>query len=261
MPQYKVSRSQLLQGRVVDEKLAAKYDALALRSGVAALGWRDKNPTGLPTAYGMLEVTHRNGGWIVRRDDDPLVQAGSVHPVLFPNQRVARAAGLIHLQDNFGDAPPWKDGLRWDRQPAPDLHGTPVNSGNTSLPDDHEWGRQELRQLLLDKVGANTSVADGHLVSKLERIAQAWELAPPVWNRRGEGHFELKTPYGRLTVSRLVGWKVERNGTPLVHVYPNELVIFDKLEHAKTCALRHVRGRYVGDGTQWGFDEPVLRSA
>jgi len=76
MPQYKVSHSQLLQGRVVDEKLAAKYDALALRSGITELGWRDKNPTWLPTAYGMLKVTHIYGGFIVRRDDDPLIQAG-----------------------------------------------------------------------------------------------------------------------------------------------------------------------------------------
>jgi len=255
MSQFNIRHAQIVQGRLADEKLVARYEAVAARPDLAALRLRGTNPVGLYTAYGTLEVTHTYGGYIVRLDDDPLVQAGSPKPVLFPKQRIAKVAGLIHLQDNFGDALPCRDGLTWDRRPVPDLHWTPVSSGPySSLSDDHEWDRQELQQQL-DQVGANAIVADKHLVLKLERIAQAWELAPPVWNRRGEGYFELKTPYGRLAVSRLVGWKVERNNTPLVHGYPGELVIFEKLEHAKTCALRHARGNpNLSDCVQWDFD-------
>jgi hypothetical protein len=44
------------------------------------------------------------------------------------------------------------------------------------------------------KSGENITVS----LPRLELIAQGWELPPPARNRRGDGYFELKTPYGQL---------------------------------------------------------------
>jgi hypothetical protein len=81
---------------------------------------------------------------------------------------------------------------------------------------------------------------------------------------RSESNYELSTPYGTLVVSRMVGWKVERNGVPLVtSFHPRQIIIFDKLEDAQICGLRAVRGgaRCRADETSWGVDDQPERSA
>ena len=101
---------------------------------------------------------------------------------------------------------------------------------------------------------AGASAPDKNLLLALDALARSWQLPPPTWTKRAEGHFELNTPYGVLTVRRLVGWTVERNAVPLCWFHPEERLIFDKLEHAKISALAHARDfgdERFGDGTRW----------
>ena len=262
MAQRKLSRvtMQFVKDQLVDERLNYKFDAVAQRQEIAAIRWQHKNYAGkytrLHTPYGKLEVCHDWGGWMVRRDGAPLVHTRSPRPVNFASQRVAKAGGLVHLMDGFGDAPPYKDGLWWDIKRPTAEHSVQIPDDfavDPSLSDDHECGRQRLDQLLKESA-ATASAADENLVLDLEAVARSWQLPPPTWTKRAHGCFELNTPYGILVVRRLVGWTVELNGRPLVWAVGSEKVIFDKLEHAKTSGLAHAPDygdiRFV-DGTWW----------
>jgi hypothetical protein len=133
MAQRKLTRfaMQFVKDQLVDERLDHKFDAFAQHPEIAAIRWQHKNYAGmymrLHTAYGKLEVCRDFGGWKVYRDRAPLVHARSPRPVNFASQRMAKAGGLVHLMDGFGDAPPYKDGLWWDikRPTAEELNSDP----------------------------------------------------------------------------------------------------------------------------------------
>jgi hypothetical protein len=209
----------------------------------------------LYTPYGTLEVWP-GFGLTVERDGTPLVHARSPRAAVFTGAPAAKACGLVHLMDGFGDAPPYKDGLWWDIKRPTAEHSIQASCDfvvDPSLPDDHEWGRQRLDRLLKESA-ATASAADENLLLDLGAVARSWQLLPPTWTKRAHGCFELNTPYGILVVRRLVGWTVELNGRPLVWAVGSEKVIFDKLEHAKTSGLAHAPDygdiRFV-DGTWW----------
>jgi hypothetical protein len=258
---------ELLKDRLVEEKLAARFDDIAFRPEITSIRWLHASSPGewLSTPYGDLNVIHIFGGWTVSRDDDPLIHARSSKAVIFPKQRAAKAAGLIHLQDDFGDLPAWKDGLWWDVQRRAIIRASQAvlpSNADSSVPDNHEWGHCRLVELV-EKSSKAACVADQRLLLRTETLNDTWAVSPPTWTRRGPGYFELATPYGTLVVSRMVGWKVELNGLPLVcAVPPREILIFDRLEHARACALRSLRGhRCQADETRWGFGDELPQQA
>ena len=127
MARHKLRRSliRFVQDQLVDDKLDCKFDTLGKRPDVAAISWQHRNYAGrntrLETAYGMLEVCRTVGGYTVMRNGAALVHARSPREAIFASQRAAKAAGLVHLTDGFGDAPPYEDGLCWDiRRPTAD---------------------------------------------------------------------------------------------------------------------------------------------
>ena len=262
MTRSRLSRSfrEFVNDQLVDEKLDHKFDTVAQLPAAAAIRWQCRNYAGpntrLHTAYGKLEVCRDLGGWTVMRDGTPLVHARSSRAAIFTTQRAAKAAGLIHLQDGFGEVTPSRDGLWWDERPLA-LHPTPQPHANfpvdPSLSDDHEFGTKRLAQLLKDsRISAH--VADQALICDLEVHFRSWQLVLPTWTKRAHGSFELNTPYGLLVVSRLFGWTVERDGVPLCWTVFGGKVIFDMLEHAKISALLHAKD--IGwirfpDGTSW----------
>jgi hypothetical protein len=272
MTQRKLSRIviDVVKDQHVHERLDHKFDAIAQRPEIAAICWHHKNHAGkytrLRTAYGKLEVRPTLGGWMISRDGTLLVHARSPRGAIFASQRAAKAAGLVHLNDGFGDAPPYKDGLWWDiRRLTPEHPAAQTTCDfavDPTLSDDHEWGRQQLGRLL-KKSNRKAAAADEKLISDIEAVARSWQLPPPPWTKRTHGCFALNTPYGILVVRRLIGWTVERNGTPLVWFISGEKVIFDKLEHAKTIALACVLTCSDGriSGVRWGkrADDQVAR--
>lgn len=251
---------KFVKDQLVDENLEEKMVAVAQRDDIAAIRWqslaRRGEPYWLCTPYGELEVAPSFPRcWQVRRDDAPLVHARSPHEALFTDIPAAKAAGLVHLRDGFGNSP-YKDGLWWEmngRVTERTVLQSPADfQVDPSISDDHEWGRQRLDNLLKES-NVKASADDENLVLVLEAAARNWQLPPPKWSKQAHGYYELNTPYGLLVVRRLIGWTVERNGAPLVwFLEDGERVIFDKLEHAKTSALKHARGGpYFGDGTRW----------
>jgi hypothetical protein len=109
--------------------------------------------------------------------------------------------------------------------------------------------------------------ADVHIIGRIERQVESWQLPMPSWKQRARGWYELGSPYGVLVVRRLIGWTVERNNQQIRWCHFGDRVIFDKLEHAKTSALVHAYD--VGgplscfpDGTHWSDGmEYLLRKA
>lgn len=260
---------KLVKDQLIDEKLDHKLDALALRQQVrSAIPWgyniHSKWDMGLHTAYGALEINRDLGVWTATRDNWPLVHARSLSkPAIFARQRTAMAAALVHLTDGFGSTVPSNDGLWWDiRRPAASqvIPQPPVKLDvDTSVSDDHEWGYQQLEQLI-KRSGLAASPDDKNLLVDLRCRSSQWFLAPPVWSKLAHGYFELRTPYGTLVVRRLIGWTVERNGAPLVWRLSGRKVIFDKLENAKVSALIHARdigANFYPDGTRWANDEQL----
>jgi hypothetical protein len=63
-------------------------------------------------------------------------------------------------------------------------------------PDDHEWGREWLDQIL-EEFGFG-SAADENLLGDVRGAAARWQLPPPQWVRRDLGWYELKAPRGLL---------------------------------------------------------------
>jgi hypothetical protein len=267
MGRHKLSREskKLVHDRLVEDKVDEFYHSIGLRPDIAGVKWQSPNSrsrgTRLETAYGKLVVPRDWAGWMTMRDGDPLVHPRSPRAVFFASQCAAKAAGLLHLKDGFGDALPrsWKYGLSWKMKREPI---TPIVSqfsldfrADTAVPDNHEYGNDQLKRLV-EKSGLAASYADRELLRDLERVAQWWQLASPTWTKRGHGCFELATPYGVLVVRRVIGWIVERSGLPrLWATHPHNLVIFDKLEHAQMCGLIHAQDYgdlNRPDGTRWG---------
>jgi hypothetical protein len=257
---------EYIKDQLVDEYLEEKMVAVAQRGDIAAIRWQSQTRNGEPywlrTPYGELEIwCGFRGCWKVERDGAPLVHARSPHEALFTSIPAAKAAGLVHLPDGFGNDAPYNDGLWWNiKRSTPEQ---PVRQAPSEFPvdptisDDHEWGRQRLDSLLKESTAkASASYEDWEL--DLEAVARSWQLRTPKWTKQAHGYYELKTPYGLLVVRRLIGWTVERNGAPLVWFLGDEKIIFDKLEHAKTSALVHARDygdRHFPDGTRW--DNPA----
>jgi hypothetical protein len=233
---------------------------------IGAFPWHDpkkgdwENPHWLKTPCGRLEVwANFKGCWTVNLDRGRLVHARSGLDVIFTSVAAAKAAGLFHVDDGFGNVRALKDGLRWkgfNFSPAerPVLALPDDFSVDQAIGDDHEWGRRRLKELLKSS-GAGACATDDNLILDLEACARTWQLLPPPWIKRARGFFELTTPHGVLVVRRLIGWTVEKNGIPLVWFLSGERVIFDKLEHAKISALVHARDRGnagLGYGISWG---------
>jgi len=262
---------EFVKDQLVDEALEDGMAAVAQREDIAGLPWskdrRKEMPHWLHTPYGTLEVWP-GIGFTVKRDGKPLVHARSPLDAVFTGVPAAKAAGLVHIADGFGNKSPYKDGLWWNTsRPAaehPLLPALGDFTADPSIPDDHEWGRHRLDRLLKD-AGATADSADDNLLIDLNRVARSWQLPPPTWTKRAHGCLELNTPYGILVVRRLIGWVVERNGAPLVWYnggpVAGKKVIFDKLEHAKVSALAHA-GDFgelrFRDGTRW--DEQLARN-
>ena len=119
------------------------------------------------------------------------------------------------------------------------------------LPDDYEWGRDGLREIA---EAFGLGYADDDLLFDIKRGAARWQLPPPKWTRIEVGCYELKTPDGLLTVQRMFGWAVRRDGTPLVWYLGGQIINFDKLEQAQTSAVLHARDVGVTrfcDSTRW----------
>ena len=268
MARQKLSRvvREILKDQLVDESLQDRMVAAVARNEkIEGLRWwKDFGPGKasthqLCTPYGKLEVV-RGFGWHVERDSEPLVHARSPEPATFTGLAPAKAAGLIHLRDGFGNDTPYQDGFWWTTSRPATEHLVVESSGDypvdPSISDDHEWGSQRLGRLLKASVAtaSTTACIDGNLVSDLQRFARSWQLPQPLWTKRAHGCFELKTPYGILLIRRLVGWTIERNDMPLVWFLSGRRVIFDKLEHAKMSALAHARDYgdiHPFDGTRW----------
>jgi hypothetical protein len=264
MARHKLAPSlpESVKDRLVDEELDQRLDALALRQNVSALPWwlasASRSAGGLYTAYGTLEIHRDLGGWTVKRDEAALVHARSApHEAIFSKQRTAMATALVHLTDGFGDTVAIKDGLWWDiQQPAAEyttLQPSIELDVDTSITDDHEWGRRRLKQLL-ETSKLSASPEDENLIAAIRSRSRWAAFTPPPWNKLAHGYFQLHTPYCTLIVRRLIGWTVERDGMPLVWFHSGERLIFDKLEHAKTIALIHARDTeqiQPVDGTRW----------
>lgn len=259
---HKLSRSDraFVENELVDDALDSRFEAVAKRPDIAAIKWSHNGShlnSRLYTAYGTLEVGRTHSGSTIWRDERPLIQPRSSKPAIFSTVRAAKAAGLVHLQDSFGDFVPLRDGLRWDLPLRRHFRAEvrpPLTLQPESLPDDHEWGRDKLKRLL-EKFEGAVSATDRALENHLDAVVNSWALSLPSWTICDPGHFELKTPHGKLVIRRMVGWVVERNGAPRVWFSPGRLIIFDKLEHAKICGLLHARdyGEHnpYPDGTRW----------
>jgi hypothetical protein len=131
-----------------------------------------------------------------------------------------------------------------------DFDGIPTDG---VLPDDYEWGRERLDRFLQEFCGTRLA-ADENLLLDIAKRAASWQLPPPRWTRHSVGSYELNTPYGLLTVQRVFGWVVKRDGAHLARMHDDNAIFFDKLEDAKTIALLHAGDRAVdwpADGTQW----------
>ena len=139
-------------------------------------------------------------GWYVSRNRQPLVGARSPRPAVFYSVFAAKAAGLLHLQDSFGNKVPYKDGLWWQNSRPEGEHFAVETSGDfpvdPSISYDHEWGRERLDQLLKASVAtARTADAiDENLVLDLEGVARSWQLPPPLWTRRANGQSSATCP-------------------------------------------------------------------
>jgi hypothetical protein len=115
--------------------------------------------------------------------------------------------------------------------------------------DDHEWGLPELSRLL---TSPHIGSPEDELLIRITRNNASWLSPCPEWTRREQGWYELKTPCGVLTVRRMIGWTVERDGMPLVWSLYGQRVIFDKLERAMTAAWVHAEEEGpVGDDLRW----------
>jgi hypothetical protein len=126
------------------------------------------------------------------------------------------------------------------------------------LPDDYEWGQEHLKECL--KAFPGLSAPDANLLPDIARGASAWQLPPPKWVRVQEGIYELKTPYGLLTVRRMFGWVARLDGAPLVWCIGGQIINFDKLKDAQTSAVLHARDEAVdrfGDGTRWDREKTI----
>jgi hypothetical protein len=246
--------------RFVDEALDEKMASIAQRDQIAAIQWaRETGHHRLWTPYGVLDVWKSvPPGWHVNRNGAPLVHARSPHEALFTSAAAAAVAGLIHLADGFDHRAPCQDGLWWKMErPAPQhFVAPPPVPVDPSISDDDVWGRQRLEQLLKQS-GIDGCAEDENLIIDLRWRASAWQVLQPKWTERAQGCWELDTPYGTLVVRRLIGWTVERDGSPLIWCIRDDRVIFDRLEHAKLSALVHAADigaiRFY-DGTQW--EEP-----
>jgi hypothetical protein len=254
---------EAVKDELVDEALQAQMAATFQRSKVAALAWLPRtwqSSYRLPTPYGVLDVwAYFRGCWKVKRDSHPLIRGDGPHPALFTSVAGAKAAGLIHLREGFGNQALLNNTLRWSTSMSTAKRAD-FKKGDfaADLPDDHEWGRKQLDRLL-SKSASSGAAADENLLIDIRHVAQWWRLPPPPWTRVAQGLYCLDTPYGALSVRRMVGWAVERNDLPLVWWCTDRRVIYDKLEDAKTSALVHMADegtniRYP-DGTRWG--EPV----
>jgi hypothetical protein len=264
MPQRPLKRSirEYVKDNLCDERWQGRMAASASRceEKIRPFPWHDPkkgdygNPHWLNTPWGTLEVwASFKGCWTVNLHGARLVHARSGLDVIFTSVAAAKAAGLFHLDDGFGNVRPLKDGLRWKGFNSAAAE-RPVLSLPDDFPvdpatDDHEWGYRRLKELLKSS-GTQAFAADDNLILDMEACARRWQLAPPSWNERARGFFELGTPDGVLVIRRFIGWTIEKNGAPLVWFIGGERVIFDRLEHAKTCALIGARDR-VG-GTRWG---------
>jgi hypothetical protein len=244
--------------RLFDEDAGANMAAtVAAREQLVRLRWKkDEGHYSLHTPYGTLDVWFFwRGCWTVLRHGAPLVQHDSPQATVFCGLAAAKAAALIHLADGFATSAPTNDGLEW-KTDLPTAKTTvlqnPCDPPAAPLPpDDHEWGRH--LDGLLQKSPDAGQAADAALIGHLEYVRAGWQLPPPTWTKRAHSGYELNTPYGILTIRRLIGWTAERNGVPLVWFYNGKRVIFDKLEHAKTIALVHALDHLecVINRTQW----------
>jgi hypothetical protein len=237
----KVAKNQLIDDAYQNEIVAA----VARSPAFASLTWQGgprREPISLPTPYGRLDVwANWRGTWEVHRSKEPLVQRGQHLGALFTSVEAAKAAGLLHVKADFGDSLGHNPTLEW-KMPLKrsNVSQLKVSPADPSLSDDHEWGKQRLDRLL--KEGDIGLADDENLIIDIYREARQWQLPMPPWIKRAHGWYDMATPYGTLTVRRLIGWTVERNGSPLVWNPPyNKRVIFDKLEHAKASALVHAR--------------------
>jgi hypothetical protein len=255
-----------VKDELVDEALEAQMISTLERHKLATVSWLPRthhSPYQLPTPYGVLDVcAYFRGCWRVKRNSHPLVPGGGRFPAVFTSVAAAKSAGLLHLTDGFGASAPVNDGLQWKislhapksatLQDARDL------AVDLQLLDDHEWGRARLDSLLEEYPGTGAA-ADVNLLLDISCVAQWWRLPPPRWTRVAQGFYCLGTPYGALSVRRTIGWRVERNGLPLVWWCSGSKVIFDKLGDAKTSALVHIADEGTNiryrDGTRW--DEPT----
>ena len=191
-----------------------------------------RNPHWLNTPWGRLEVwASFKGCWTVNLDGARLIHTRSGLDVIFTSVVAAKAAGLCHVDDGFGNVRPLNDGLRWKgfnsaaaQSPAPSPPDDfPVDQ---AIDDDHEWGQPLLKKSLKTS-GAQAYAADDNLILDIEDCSRRWQLAPPTWTKRARGFFELNSPHGVLVVRRLIGWTVEKNGAPLVWFLSGEKVIFE----------------------------------
>jgi hypothetical protein len=250
---------EAVKDELVDEALQAQMVATFQRSKVAALAWLPRTRQSsyrLPTPYGVLDVwAYFRGCWKVKRDYHPLIRGDGPHPALFTSVAGAKAAGLIHLREGFGNQALLNDTLRWSTSMST-AKRVDFEKGSfaVDLPDDHEWGRKQLDRLLCRSEIA--AAADENLLIDISCVAQWRRLPPPPWTSVAQGLYRLDTPYGLLSVRRMIGWTVERNGMPLLWFCTDRRVIYDKLEDARTSALVHMADegtniRYA-DGTRWG---------
>jgi hypothetical protein len=137
---------EAVKDELVDEALQAQMVAVFLRSQVATVRWHPRthqSPYRLPTPYGVLDIwPYFRGCWTVEHNSHPLIKGDGPHPAVFTSIAAAKAAGLFHLSDGFGNSAPRKDGLRWKISLST---ARPVDCENDNfaadplLSDDHEW--------------------------------------------------------------------------------------------------------------------------
>jgi hypothetical protein len=123
---------------------------------------------------------------------------------------------------------------------------------NVSEPDTYDWQEEQLN-VILDEFFGQRVVADETLRSDLAARAAKWQLPPPKWTYC-DGDYELRTPFGLMRLESFFGWRVTRDGMPLIWQHNQKIVFFHRLEDAKTCALLYARGRdshYAPGGTCW----------
>jgi len=59
--------------------------------------------------------------------------------------------------------------------------------------------------------------------SDLARRAAEWQLPPPKWTYCCDGTYELRTPFWLMRLERFFGWRVTRDGVPLVWLHNQSL--------------------------------------